>query len=141
MATDTDAIRDLIAESYRGISGPAGPRDWQRHADCFVDSASLRVVHRENGGSSVETLSLVDYQASRGPFFEKTAFFESEVRSDILVSGDIAHAMSEYESRWSPDEPPFETGVNSIQLVRLCGEWRIVSIMWVAGTASRLRRR
>ena len=141
MTTDTDAIREVIAQSYREISGPAGARDWRRYAKCFLDSASLRVVHRENGRSHVETMSLSDYRSSRGPFFECHAFFEREVQSDVVVNGDVAHAMSEYESRWSSDEPPFETGVNSIQLIRVNGEWRIASIAWVAGSAAGLLRR
>jgi hypothetical protein len=140
MTSDTDAIRHLVAESYRVISGPAGPRDWSRQAELFIGAATLRVIHHHGTGSRVETMSLRDYEMSRGPFFERQAFFEREVHSDILVSGDIAHAMSAYESRWSLDEPPFETGVNSIQLVRFDGEWRIASIMWVAGSASKLIR-
>lgn len=125
-----------LSGSTSVISGPAGERDWIRHASHFTDSARLTVLHREANGNRPETLSVGEYQASRDPFFRNNTFFETEVSCDVIVSGDVAHAMSCYESRWNEADAPFETGVNSIQFARIHGSWKITPIMWVAGDAA-----
>jgi hypothetical protein len=134
--TDTDRIRAVLRESYATISGPAGERDWARHAHYFVDDARLLVVHRRPEGDVIESLTVEQYRASRDPFFRKNTFYETEASSDVILHGDLALAMSHYESRWALTDPPFETGTNSVQLVRIGGEWRIASIMWHAGLAA-----
>jgi hypothetical protein len=37
--TDHEAIGAVIDEMYAMISGPAGPRDWSRQANCFLPEA------------------------------------------------------------------------------------------------------
>lgn len=137
MQTDTDQIRSLLQASYAVISGPAGARDWSRHAGFFTDDARSIIIHRGENPDRVESMTEVQYRDSRDPFFRTHAFWETETRCDVVVAGDLAVAMSHYESRWAESEPPFETGVNSVQLARVDGEWKIVSIMWTAGVAAR----
>ena len=136
MNEDVAAIRQLLEESYAVISGPAGARNWSRHSELFIDSARLVVLHPIANGYRIESLSVKEYEESRDAFFRRGSFYETEVGCDVTVSGDLAHAMSRYESRWDPSEAPFETGVNSVQLARLNGAWKIVSIMWTAGLAA-----
>jgi hypothetical protein len=134
--SDLDQIRQVLQGAYAAISGPAGPRDWKRHDTWFTPDARSMVVHRGEGPDRIETLTRAQYQQSRGPFFEKNAFWEVETRCDVIVEGDLAVAMSHYESFWDLAQPPFERGTNSVQLVRLAGQWRIASIMWTAGVAA-----
>lgn len=137
MQNDVDAIRRVLQEAYATISGPAGERDWDRQARCFIPEARSIVVHRDASGERLELLTVDGYRDSRGPFLEAHSFWETETRCDVIVEGDLAVAMSHYESRWDPAQPPFETGVNSVQLIRMSGEWKIASIMWTAGAAAR----
>lgn len=134
---DIEQIRAVMQATYAAISGPAGPRDWDAHANQAVPECRSHVLHRGDGSSRLETMTEAQYRASRDPFFRTHSFWETETRCDVLIEGDVAVAMSHYESRWNETEPPFETGVNAVQLVRLDGEWKIVSIMWTAGEAAR----
>ena len=134
--TDLDQIRQVLQGAYAAISGPAGPRDWAHHDTWFAPDARSIVIHRGDGPDRLEFLTQAQYQQSRGPFFEKHGFWEIEARCDIIVDGDLAVAMSQYESFWDPAKPPFERGTNSVQLVRLQGQWKIASIMWTAGIAA-----
>jgi hypothetical protein len=131
---DAVAIRSVIADCYAAISGPAGIRDWNRHSACFADAARLTVVHE----TRIESFSVREYQRSRTAFFATHAFFERETHGEIRVSGHVAHAFSFYESRWVEDDPPFESGVNSVQLILFRGGWLITGITWAAGSAARL---
>jgi hypothetical protein len=133
---DVDQIRALLRDSYATISGPAGPRDWTAHASVFTENARLIVVHRGEGFDRVESLTQDQYRESRDPFFLQHSFWETETRCDVLVDGDLAVAMSHYESRWREADPPFERGTNSVQLARVDGRWKIASIMWTAGLAA-----
>ena len=134
---DIEQIRAVMQATYAAISGPAGPRDWDAHAGQAVPECRSHVLHRGDGASRLETMTEAQYRASRDPFLRTHSFWEIETRCDVLVEGDVAVAMSHYESRWKESDPPFETGVNAVQLVRLGGTWKIVSIMWTAGEAAR----
>ena len=52
--TDEQAIGAVIDEMYAMISGPAGPRDWSRQANCFLPEArqirDLLVSRARSGG-------------------------------------------------------------------------------------------
>ena len=133
---DVEQIRAVFRDTYAAISGPAGPRDWSQHAEVAIDDVRSIVVHR-GATERIETMTETQYRASRDPFFRAHSFWETETRCDVIIEGDLAVAMSHYESRWKESDPPFETGVNSAQLVRLGGQWKIVSIMWTAGVAAR----
>jgi hypothetical protein len=133
---DTEQIRALIQQSYALISGPAGPRDWDAHSRLYTPGARAIVIHRGSGTDRVESMTQDDYRRSRDPFFLAHSFWELEVSCDITIARDLASAMSHYESRWAEDGPAFETGTNSIQLVRVDGQWKIASIMWTAGKAA-----
>lgn len=132
-----EQVRAVLTKSYAAISGPAGARDWPAHERFYTPDARLFVVHRDGAADRVEALTHADYRDTRGPFFEKHDFWETETRCDVIIEGDLAVAMSHYESRWAESAPPFETGVNSVQLVRVDGQWKIASIMWTAGAAAR----
>ena len=44
--------------------------------------------------------------------------------------GNVANAMSAYESRRAPGEEPFARGVNTITLVTDGARWYVASIAW-----------
>lgn len=133
---DIEQIRAVLQNSYALISGPAGPRDWDAHGRLYTHDARATVIHRRDGATRVETMTGDEYRRSRDPFFREHDFWEIETRCQVVVAGDLAVAMSHYESRWTEAGPAFETGVNSVQLVRLDGGWKIACIMWTAGEAA-----
>ena len=133
-------IDELMAALYSSISGPAGaPRDWALNDSLYLPNAAIAVVRpggTATGGMAVEILSSADYRRTREPFLLQHGFFERERARQVTVHGPFAHVVSEYESRWHPDDEPFETGTNVLQLVETGSGWRILAVAWIAGVAA-----
>ncbi|MGQ0559360.1 MAG: hypothetical protein ACT4OE_07220 [Sphingosinicella sp.] len=130
---DREAIAAVIAEMYAMISGPKGPRDWSRHANCFhPQGCMIRTWVDETGRPAMMAMSLDDYARDTASFFEQHDFFEVETGRRIDLFGNVAQAWSAYEARRSPDETvPERRGINAILLVRNAErEWRIVAMAW-----------
>ena len=131
--SDEAAIGAVIDEMYAMISGPAGPRDWSRQANCFVpDAHQVRTWVDDDGRPQRMVMSLDEYAANTSPFFAATPFYEVETSRRIDLFGNIAHVWSAYEARTSPDHADVERrGINSIQLFRdpELG-WRIIHMIW-----------
>ena len=138
MTSDDNEIRALIHAIYAAISGPAGERDWASHSKHFAPEARSYVLHRDKSGDKLKAYTQDEYARSRGPFFRTHSFWEIETRSEIRVDGPLATALSYYDSFWDRSQPPFESGLNTIQLVKLDGQWKIASIMWEARSAAAL---
>ena len=131
--SDEAAIGAVIDEMYAMISGPAGPRDWSRQANCFLpDAHQVRTWVDDAGRPQRMVMSLDEYAESTSPFFAATPFYEVETSRRIDLFGNIAHVWSAYEARTSPDDADVERrGINSIQLFRdpELG-WRIIHMIW-----------
>jgi hypothetical protein len=131
--TDESAIGAVIDEMYAMISGPAGPRDWSRQANCFLpDARQVRTGVDEQGRAQRLGMTLDEYAANTTPFFAENAFYEVETGRRIDLFGNIAHVWSAYEARHSPDDAaPERRGINSIQLFRDPDlGWRIIHMIW-----------
>jgi len=59
-----------------------------------------------------------------------TSFWESEVSREVQDFGDVAHVLSEYETRRTRDGAPLYRAVKSIQLFRRDGRWWISAMIW-----------
>ena len=130
---DELAIGAVIDEMYNMISGPAGPRDWSRQANCFLPEArQVRTWVDEQGKPAMLSMSLDDYSRNVTPFFMANPFYEVETGRRIDLFGNIAHVWSAYEARTSPDAADVERrGINSIQLFRHPEMgWRIMHMIW-----------
>jgi hypothetical protein len=131
--TDETEIGAAIDEMYAMISGPRGPRDWSRQANCFLPEAQqVRTWVDEQGRPQKLGMTLDEYRANTTPFFAENDFYEIETGRRINVFGNIAHVWSNYEARRTPDEePPERRGINSIQLFRHPEQgWRIIHMIW-----------
>lgn len=129
-ADDGATIDSAIAALYSVISGPPGPRDWARFKALFVPEG--RLVPVSDAGPRI--LTQQDYVDRAGPAFAKDGFFETEIARRTERYGNVAHVFSTYESRRTTGSAPFARGINSIQLVRVAGKWRILSITWQGET-------
>jgi hypothetical protein len=131
--TDHDAIGAVIDEMYEMISGPAGPRDWSRQANCFLPQArQVRTWIDDAGDPQMLVMSIAEYRENAAPFFAENSFYEIETDRRIDLFGNIAHVWSRYEARTSPDDADVERrGINSIQLFRHSDlGWRILAMVW-----------
>jgi hypothetical protein len=126
-----DSIEHIIAAVYDSISGPAGPRDWDRFRSLFYTGARLIPSRRDKDGKGVaNSLSADEYVARAQPFFEKEGFFEVPVANRIESWDRIAHIWSTYESRHAKGEQPFARGINSFQLFFDGSRWWVMTIYW-----------
>jgi hypothetical protein len=131
--TDQAAIAAVIDEMYAMISGPKGPRDWSRQANCFLPEArQVRTWVDEQGRPQKLSMTLDEYQANTTPFFAENDFYEIETSRRIDHFGNIAHVWSNYEARRTPDDAePERRGINSIQLFKDPDQgWRIIHMIW-----------
>jgi hypothetical protein len=132
MTDDERAIGAVIDEMYDMISGPAGPRDWNRQANCFLPEARQVRTWVEGAKPAMLVMDPAQYRANVTPFFAENPFYEVETSRRIDLFGNIAHVWSSYEARTSPDdEMPERRGINSIQLFRHPEMgWRIIHMIW-----------
>jgi hypothetical protein len=132
-AEDRAAIGAAVDEMYAMISGPKGPRDWSRQANCFhPDARQMRTWIDADGRPGCTVMGLDDYARDTTPFFAENDFFEVETGRRVDLFGNIAHVWSAYEARRALDDAePERRGINSIQLFRdpELG-WRIMAMIW-----------
>jgi hypothetical protein len=131
-AADVAHSDSIVQALYNVISGPAGPRDWNRFRALFAPGARLMAVSRGTDGKlQVRVLTPEDYIARAAPSFEKAGFFEREASRKSESYGSIMHIFSAYESRHAVDDAqPFARGTNSIQLFNDGSRWYVVTVYW-----------
>ena len=127
---DTDTIEGVVKAVYEVISGPAGPRNWQRFRELFADGGRLIAMRTTPDGVAASVMTPDDYAQRATPNFEKNGFFEGAVAQRVETYGSIAHVFSTYESRRAPGEKPFARGINSFQLIHQRNGWKVITILW-----------
>ena len=78
----------------------------------------------------LRSLDVEEYIRRTDAIFEREDFWESEKGRKTEIAGNLVHVFSTYESRREQSGPPFQTGVNSIQLFGDGTRWWIVTVMW-----------
>ena len=133
-AADVASIDAILGALYEAISGPAGPRDWQRFRSLFAPGARLIPSRpKQDGGAEALVLDVEGYITRSDNFFRQNGFFEKELTRTTEQFGNVAHAFSTYASyRSAADTAPFTRGINSIQLLKDGARWWVVSIFWEA---------
>lgn len=124
-------IEAVIKSLYDSISFKKGVRpDLQKLRNLFIDEARLIRTTKD----SHEIMSVEDFinsfntRIDAGDFIE---FSEYEIKNKIELSGGIAHAFSTYETDFeTPGGKLNARGINSIQLMEMDGEWKVVNIFW-----------
>jgi hypothetical protein len=134
---DVDTIEHIIAAVYDVISGPAGPRDWDRFRSLFHPGARMIPTRRDDKGAVTARILTPDEYAVRGQdFFSKEGFFENAVANRVETWDKIAHVWSTYESRHAKGEKPFARGINSFQLFNDGSRWWILTVYWESEDAA-----
>jgi len=128
---DVDSVEHIIAALYDTISGPVGPRNWDRFHSLFYPDARLIPSHRDASGKITANSLTVDQYAERAKaFFDKEGFYESSVANRTEIWDHIAHVWSTYESRHAKGEKPFARGINSFQLLYDGSRWWVLTVYW-----------
>ncbi|MCW5871651.1 MAG: hypothetical protein KIS61_30650 [Candidatus Eremiobacteraeota bacterium] len=126
MDNDLQAIQQLVRELYRSISFQSKqPPDWTALKGCFWDRAQLIRA----GLSGIEHYNLerfiewVEQARANG----LGSFQEEETDASTHMMGSLAHRASHYRATI---EGGAIEGVNSIQMLKCQGQWRIISLLW-----------
>ncbi len=131
---DLSTIDGTIEGLYASISGPAGQeRDWEMYDAVFTDTARMgAVVGAADGESQLIEMTPAEYKAQSGPFLVTAGFTERETHRVLEVYGTVAHAWSSYHGTFvrQNGDAGEVTGINSIQLIKQDGQWRVTSIQW-----------
>ena len=129
--SDVKTIDGIMTAAYDVISGPAGPRNWDRLRTLFLSQATLVTVEAKPGApAKLLVASPEDYIRLSQPYFDKEGFFENEIARRTEAYGAITHVWSTYASRHTKNGKPFERGINSFQLVNDGDRWWVLSILW-----------
>jgi hypothetical protein len=140
---DTATIEGLLDALYESISGPAGPRDWERDRNLFAAGAVLMptgpipTAPSELSGAGPgrplqrAPMTFDQWLESRRAFFDADDFYEWEIARRIFRFGNVAHVLSAYAAgRRLHDPEILFRGINSLQLAHDGKRWAIVSIAW-----------
>src|SRR5690349_18844030 len=134
---DVDSIEHITAAVYDVISGPAGPRDWERFRSLYYAGARMIPSRRDDKGVVTARVSSPDEYATRAQdYFSKEGFFENSVGNRVETWDRIAHVWSTYESRHAKGEKPFARGINSFQLFNDGSRWWILTVYWESEDAA-----
>src|SRR4051812_48880625 len=96
-AGDTDSVESVTQAVYSVISGPAGPRDWDRFRALFIDGARLIAFRSTTDGLIPNVMTPDEFARRAGAASAANGFFESELARRVETFGGIAHVFSTYE--------------------------------------------
>ena len=133
-ASDAASPEAIVRACYV-ISGPAGPRDWERFRALFHPEFGRLVPVRTSRDGSTHSVLLItpdEYVETASATFETQPFYERALSLDVQRFGAVAHVFSAYASYTSdaPDAPAVDRGVNSFQLCFDGTRWFVLSITW-----------
>ena len=132
---DVNSIDGIVKALYEVISGPAGPRDWNRFRSLYYKDAYMGAISTNPAGEKkLHRFTPDEYIKMNSPLFERFAFNEKELGRETNVFGDVAQVFTAYAFTVDMPTPMKERGINSIQLINEGGRWWITSIVWTEET-------
>lgn len=128
----TDSPEDVVGRLYELVTFEAGQvPDWAEVRSIFLDQA---VIVLRLSRDSLPVLSVDGFVAEFQAFIGRTdvreaGFSERVVTMRSTVFGDIAHVLVLYEASIPGSGRDPQQGVDSFQLIRTEGSWRIASVI------------
>ena len=124
-------IEVVINSLYKNISFQKNERpDLDKLKELFLDEARLIRTTKD----SFEVMSVAEFISNFNTRLDDGAFIEFreyEIKRKIEIFGGIAHVFSTYQTDFeTPGGKLNARGINSIQLIEINGEWKVVNIFW-----------
>ena len=125
------AINKTIAKVFAAISFTKGnPPNMHQLEELFIEQGML-INYNE---ATPLILGVKDFIKHFEDQFAQgiiTELEDKEVQHQTEIYDRVAHRFSFYEARFKPtDETPFAVGVNSMQLIKVDGQWLVTSMTW-----------
>jgi len=129
---DVQSLDAIVAAIYDVISGPPGPRDWNRFNSLFFPEARLVAVRapKDGGRPGLVLMNPKGYQDRAGSHFLEHGFFEHELSRKTDSFGAMTHIYTTYESRETKDGKPIDRGINSMEFFYDGVRYWCVQIYW-----------
>jgi hypothetical protein len=133
---DVESIDAIINALYTVISGPAGPKDWDRER--YIMHPVARMMRGLPSGDLTGDRPTPGLRVFTGEQFIEYAsprlltedFYEYETGREEFRFDRWAHVISAYASTREMGQPPFARGINGIQLWFDGGRWWVMSVIW-----------
>ncbi len=127
----TGALDKTLREIYAVISFPEGGEpNWEGMKTVFHPRARFTRITPEG----IDYFDLESFQAMAMEMLDRgvyTSFYEEETARRTHVFGSLAHVLSAYRTKRSPDaSTSLANGVNSIQLLWENDSWLVLSLLW-----------
>jgi len=117
-----DSVKTTINKLFAAMKNG----DSKALVECFSDSAILQTVAEKNGNVSIQTEPVKDFADFIGT--QKEGDADERITFDMLrVDGALAIAWTPYKFYYKGNFS--HCGVDSYQLVRINGEWKIQYII------------
>jgi len=127
----TGTPEQIIASVYKLVSSEAGKTpDWNVVKSLFLEN-SVVVLRVSRDSTAVFSLQgfIDDFVKFYNiPVVQKNGFTERVVRMKPMVFGNIAHILVLYEAQVPGTPRPLQQGVDSWELVKYDGKWRVVCV-------------
>jgi hypothetical protein len=128
---ESGELDQLMRAFYEVISfEEGGAPDWENMAKLFSPHARITRLTPEG----VDYMDLTSFRNLAEEMIEVgafTSFYERELTRRVDQFGAVLHVASAYETKISPAASDYlERGVNSLQLIRESGRWRILNLCW-----------
>lgn len=129
---DVGTTDQIINAYYASISAGKGePRDWERLKSLVIPEMQYFSTRPAGDRLLPIVLKIDDFIEANRKYFEKGGYFEKEINRKTDIFGNIAQIFSTFESRHRADEEPaYNRGVNSFQLIHDGERWWIISVTW-----------
>lgn len=133
---DVESIDAIINALYAVLSGPAGPKDWDRER--YILHPTARMMRGLPGGDrsghpatpELAVFATEEFIDFAKPKLSSEDFYEYETGREVFRFGRMAHVVSAYASTRSMNESPYARGINLIHLWYEDGRWWVMSVMW-----------
>lgn len=128
---DDSAITKAVHDAYVAISFKEGAKPrYSEIGNYFIPEAQL-INFR------TDTPQIVDIKHFIDPLYKGFVetnhihmFYEEELFGRTEQFGKVAHRISTYVTYLNTKDKPEERGVNSFQLIKVKGVWKVSSIIW-----------
>ena len=133
---DVGSIDAIIRATYDVISGPAGPKDWDRERFIMHPQARMmRGLPAGGPGAAPPTPGLAIFDTEQfiafaTPKLTREDFYEYETGREVFRFGRMAQVVSAYASTKAMDQEPYARGINLIHLWFDADRWWVMTVLW-----------
>ena len=126
---DDAAITKAVHDAYGCICFKDGKPAYDSIKNYFVPQAQL-INFRADTAAFTSLPQFVEFYKEFVESKKINLFYEEELFGKTEQFGNIAHRISTYKTYINSRDSALERGVNSFQLIKTPGGWKVSSIIW-----------